>query len=59
MLRWTTLGKVPRVGAVRHWLYLAAKALGVGPVMCCLVLSCSSTQWCFTGECEAPGLGHL
>jgi hypothetical protein len=24
-VRWMTLEKVPRVGPVRHWLYLAAK----------------------------------
>jgi hypothetical protein len=28
-LRWTTLKKIPGVGAVRHWLYLVAKVLGV------------------------------
>jgi hypothetical protein len=38
-LRWMTLEKVPRVGDVRHWLYLVAKALGVGPARHCLVLS--------------------
>jgi hypothetical protein len=41
-LRWMTLEKVPRVGAVRRWLYLATKALGVGPARHCLVLS---LQW--------------
>jgi hypothetical protein len=30
-LRWMTIEKVPGVGVVRHWLYFAAKALGVGP----------------------------
>jgi hypothetical protein len=34
-----TLEKVSGVGAVRHWLYLAAKALRVGPARRCLVLS--------------------
>jgi hypothetical protein len=29
-LRWTTLGKVLRVGAVRRYLYLAAKPVHVG-----------------------------
>jgi hypothetical protein len=32
-LRWMTLEKVPGVGAMRHWLYLVAKALGVGPAV--------------------------
>jgi hypothetical protein len=39
VLRWTTLEKVPRVGAVRSWLYLAAKALRVSHARRCLVLS--------------------
>jgi hypothetical protein len=38
-LRWTTLEKVPRVGAMRRCLYLASKALGVGLARRCLVLS--------------------
>jgi hypothetical protein len=37
VLRWMTLEKVPRVGAVRRWVYLAAKALGVES---CQVPSC-------------------
>jgi hypothetical protein len=41
-LRWTTLEKVPVVGAARRWLYLAVKALGVGPARRCLVFS---PQW--------------
>jgi hypothetical protein len=53
MLRWTTLEKVPVVGAMRLLLYLVAKALGVGPTRHCLVLSCSSGLWQFTGGCEA------
>jgi hypothetical protein len=32
-LGWTTLEKVPGVGVVRRWLYLHAKALGVGPAV--------------------------
>jgi hypothetical protein len=46
---WMTLEKVPKVGAVRRWLHLAAKALGLDPTRHCLVLSCSSGQRCFTG----------
>jgi hypothetical protein len=41
-LRWTALEKVLRVGAVRRWLYLAAKAFGVNPARCYLVFS---LQW--------------
>jgi hypothetical protein len=43
------------VSAVKHWLYLAAKLLEVGPTKCFLV---PSLQWMvvpFRG-CEAPGL---
>jgi hypothetical protein len=32
-LRWMILEKVSGVGAMRHWLYLVAKALGVGPAV--------------------------
>jgi hypothetical protein len=55
-LRWTTLEKVPGVGTVRHWLYLAAKALGVGRAKRCLVLS---PQWAvapFLGDVKPPSL---
>jgi hypothetical protein len=38
-LRWMTLEKVLRVSVVRRWLYLAAKALGVGSARRCLALS--------------------
>jgi hypothetical protein len=38
-LRWTVLEKVLRVGAVRRWLYLAAKAFGVNPARRYLVFS--------------------
>jgi hypothetical protein len=38
-LMWIMLKKVLGVGAMRRWLYLAAKALGVGPARRCLVLS--------------------
>jgi hypothetical protein len=38
-LRCMTLKKVLRVGAMRCWLHLATKALGVGPAKRCLVLS--------------------
>jgi hypothetical protein len=54
-LRWTTLENVPGVDAVRRWLYLAAKALGVGPASRCLVLS---PQWAvapFPGDVKPPG----
>jgi hypothetical protein len=56
VLRWMTLKKVPGVGIVRRWLYLAAKALGVGPTRRCLVLS---PQWAvapFSGDVKPPGL---
>jgi hypothetical protein len=33
VLRWTTLKKVPRVGAVRCWFYLAAKPSHVGVIV--------------------------
>jgi hypothetical protein len=59
MRRWTTLEKVPGVDVVRRWLYLAAKTLEVGPARHCLVSSCSSGRWRFTGGCEAPELGYL
>jgi hypothetical protein len=39
VLRWMTLEKDLGVGAVRHLLYMAAKAPGVDPARCCLVLS--------------------
>jgi hypothetical protein len=55
-LRWTTLEKVPRVGAVRRCLYLAAKALGVGPVRCYLVLSLQWALTAFPGDMKPPGL---
>jgi hypothetical protein len=41
---------------VRRWLYLAAKALGVGPTRRCLILS---LQWAvapFPGDVKPPGL---
>jgi hypothetical protein len=38
-LKWMTLKKGPRGGAVRRWLYLVANALRVGPAKSCLVLS--------------------
>jgi hypothetical protein len=41
---------------MRHWLYLATKALGVGPARCYLVLS---LQWAvapFPGDVKPPGL---
>jgi hypothetical protein len=38
-LRWVTLKKVLRVGAMRRYLYLAAKVLGVVPARRCLVPS--------------------
>jgi hypothetical protein len=39
VLRWMTLKKDLGVGAVRHLLYMAAKAPGVDPARRCLVLS--------------------
>jgi hypothetical protein len=54
-LRWMTLEKVLGVGAMRHWLYLAAKALGVGPTRHSLV---SSLHWVvayFLGDVKPPG----
>jgi hypothetical protein len=53
-LRWMALEKVAIAGFVRCWLYLAAKALGVGPARHCLVLLYDSGQWHFTGGCEPP-----
>jgi hypothetical protein len=53
------LEKVPRVGPVRRWLYLAAKALGVSPARRYLVLS---LQWAvapFLGDVKPLGLGYL
>jgi hypothetical protein len=58
-LRWMTLEKVPGVGAVRRWLYLAAKALGISPAKRYLVLS---LQWAvapFPGDVKPPRLGYL
>jgi hypothetical protein len=48
-LRWTTVEKVVRVGVVMRWLYLTAKALRVGPVRRCVVLSLQ-WAWIFGGE---------
>jgi hypothetical protein len=38
-LRWMTLEKVLGVGAMRCWLYLVAKVIGVGPTRRCLAPS--------------------
>jgi hypothetical protein len=58
VVRWTILEKAPGGGAMRRWLYLAAKALGVCPAKHCLV---SLLQWAMTPfrGCEAPGLRYL
>jgi hypothetical protein len=53
-LRWMALEKVAIAGFVRCWLYLASKALGVGPARHCLVLLYDSGQWCFTGGVRTP-----
>jgi hypothetical protein len=45
VLRWTTIKKVLGVNAMKCWLYLAAKALGVGPARHCLLLW---LQWVVT-----------
>jgi hypothetical protein len=55
-LRWVTLEKVFGVGAVRRWLYLAPKALGVGPAKHCLVLSLQWVVMPFPGDVKPPGL---
>jgi hypothetical protein len=55
-LSWTTLKKVPGVGAVRRWLYLAAKALGVGPARCYLILSLQWVVAPFLRDVKPPGL---
>jgi hypothetical protein len=52
--------KVLGVGAVRRWLYLIAKALGVGPARRCLVAVVGSDA--FSGDVKPPspaGLGYL
>jgi hypothetical protein len=51
-----TLQKVPGVGAVRRWLYLAAKALGVSPARRCLILSLQWVVAPFPGDVKPPGL---
>jgi hypothetical protein len=53
-LRWVMLEKLLGVGAVRRWLYLAAKAIGVGSARRCLVLS---LQWAMahsSGDVKPP-----
>jgi hypothetical protein len=52
VLRWITLKKVPRVGVVRHWLYLAAKVFGVGPARCSLIPSLQWSVMPFPGLCS-------
>jgi hypothetical protein len=58
VLRWTTIKKVPRVGAVRCWFYLVAKALGVGPARQCLVLSLQQAVAHLPGDVKPPGLDN-
>jgi hypothetical protein len=48
--------EVPGVGAVRHWLYLAAKALRVSPTSRCLVLSPHWVVVPFLGNVKPLGL---
>jgi hypothetical protein len=50
---------VPRVGAVRRWLYLAAKALGVGPARRCLILSLKWAVVPFPRDVKPPRLRYL
>jgi hypothetical protein len=56
VLRWMTLEKVPRAGAVRRWLYLSAKVLGVDPARRCLILSLQWVVVPFLGDVKHPGL---
>jgi hypothetical protein len=51
-----TLEKASGVSAVRHWLYLAAKALGVGPARHCLVLLLQWVAAPFPGDVKPLGL---
>jgi hypothetical protein len=51
-----TLENVPVVGAVRCWLYLVAKALGVGLARCYLILSLQWVVAPFLGDEKPPGL---
>jgi hypothetical protein len=48
--------KVLEVGAARCWLYLAAKALGVGPARYCLVLSPQRMVVPYLRDVKPPGL---
>jgi hypothetical protein len=50
------LEKVTEVGAVRRWLYLAAKALRVGPARHCLGLSLQWVVTPFLGDVKPPCL---
>jgi hypothetical protein len=58
-LRWMTLKKVLGVGVVRRWLYLAAKALRVGPARHCFVVSLQRAVVPSPGAVKCLRLGYL
>jgi hypothetical protein len=55
VLRWTTLEKVPRVGAVRRWLYLALALLDSSGLDICGGIECSTTCSPKSPSARLPG----